>query len=149
MEPIDTQATLAILNSMQNAAQSGNTAGGSGTTPSPLAGAVPEGTAGSTEAAFFEPVGRWRISLEQTGAVSLVMSLNADSTFGVLTEGEGFSMPASGGGWEYDASSRVLTLTGINNLGVFFQTIFQNMQKVEDHYRAFVPGLGNVVMRKE
>jgi hypothetical protein len=161
--PIDPQATAALLNSIQEAANSGatpssaNTPGSSfGQDSNPKAQTpVAPGTADdadsnpSRQSEYFDAPGRWRVSLGEGAAVSLVLDLESDGSFAATTEGAGFSFPASAGGWTYDRSLRVLTLTGVNNIGGFFQTIFQNLELDEDHYHAFVPGQGNVVLTKE
>jgi hypothetical protein len=163
--PIDPATTAAIVNAMQGVNSGTNTNAGStpaavsAPQPGPVTPAAvgPSGAPDRTvtesfqgrQAAPFDPPGVWRVSAGPGSPVSLVVDLDPDGTFEVTTETEGFSFPASAGGWMYDPSRSVLTLTGFNNAGAFFQTIFQNVQAEGDHYRAFVPGEGNVILRRE
>jgi hypothetical protein len=149
---IDPQATAALLNAIQSANTGGNTAQNSAGPASSLNTAAAEtdpavAPAADQPAATFNPVGRWRVSLGQNG--SLVLTLTGDGSFQAQTEGAGLSFPASAGGWTYDASTRVLTTTGVNNVGAFFQAIFQIREFDGTRAHAFVPGQGNVVLTRE
>jgi hypothetical protein len=138
----DPQATQAVVNALQNAASTPAAQPNAAPPPAQPAPAV-ESTPG------FEPIGRWRISSGEGAPVSLLVNFESNGVFSAQTEGAGFRFPASAGSWNYNRSLHLLTVTGINNLGAPFQTLFQNIRYQDGYFHAFVPGSGEVALARE
>jgi hypothetical protein len=141
----DPQATQAFVNAIQSAQNA------QAQTPQQNAAPPPAAEPAPVAAPAFEPVGRWRISLGEGLPASLLVNLESNGEFSAQSEAAGFSFPASAGAWNYNRGLRLLSVTGINNLGVPFQALFQNVRyhAGHEHFHAFVPGQGEVQLSKE
>lgn len=106
---------------------------------------TPPADSGKTSRVFFEPVGRWTLSLEHAGPLG-VLDIRADRTFTMEIQAGYFNFPASEGFWSYAPAERLLTMSGQNIQGLQFMTLIRIDSQHEDHYHAFIPGSGAVVL---
>jgi hypothetical protein len=80
--------------------------------------------------------GRWRMTSQLNPALSIVLNLQGDGTFQVSVPAGAMSFPLSGGNYQYDPSSGMLQIMGINNLGGMFREIIHVFEREDDHFHA-------------
>jgi|SRR5688572_2599578 hypothetical protein len=78
--------------------------------------------------------GRWRMTSQLNPALSIVLDLQPDGSFQVSVPAGAMSFPLSGGRYDYDASSGMLQIMGINNLGGMFREVIHVFERENDHF---------------
>lgn len=111
-------------------------AGGGGTPPARQA--PPEDAVAPVQTApigvGFPGHGRWKMTSQLNPALSIVLDLQRDGSFQVSVPAGAMSFPLSGGRYDYDASSGMLQIMGINNLGGMFREIIHVFEREDDHF---------------
>ena len=82
----------------------------------------------------FPARGRWRMTAQQNPSLSIVLNLQNDGSFQVSVPGGAMSFPLSGGTYQYDASTGMLQIMGINNLGGMFREFLHVFEREDDHF---------------
>jgi hypothetical protein len=80
----------------------------------------------------FRPVGRFRAVNHDNQQMQFQLALNPNSTFQVQASNGFYNVPLSGGSFAYDASSGVLLMSGMNNVGGMFSEPMQVYERHED-----------------
>jgi hypothetical protein len=82
----------------------------------------------------FRPVGRYRAVNHDNQQMQFQLALNPNSTFQVQANAGFYSVPLSGGSFNYDASTGVLLMSGVNNVGGLFSEPMQVYERHDDHF---------------
>jgi hypothetical protein len=84
----------------------------------------------------FPARGRWRMTARDNSALSILLDLQPDGSFQVTMPAGVMSFPLSGGSYQYDTSSGMLQITGVNNLGGMFRELIHVFEREDDHFHA-------------
>ena len=74
------------------------------------------------------------MTAQQNPALSIVLNLQNDGSFQVSVPAGAMSFPLSGGTYQYDASTGMLQIMGINNLGGMFREFLHVFEREDDHF---------------
>lgn len=80
--------------------------------------------------------GRWRMTARENQAMSIALDLENDGSFAVSMPAGVLNLPLSGGRYEYDDSTGMLDIMGVNNLGALFRETIQVFEREDDHFHA-------------
>jgi hypothetical protein len=94
--------------------------------PEPLP-AAPTGTG-------FSPLGRYRAINHDNQQMQFQLALNPNSTFQLQANAGFYSVPLSGGSFNYDPSTGVLLISGMNNVGGLFSEPMHIYERHDDHF---------------
>jgi hypothetical protein len=84
----------------------------------------------------FPARGRWRMTSRFNPSLSIVLDLQPGGSFQVSVPAGVMSFPLSGGSYQYDPSSGMLQIMGVNNLGGMFREIIHVFEREDDHFHA-------------
>ena len=80
--------------------------------------------------------GRWRMTARENQAMSIALDLENDGSFAVSMPAGVLNLPLSGGRYEYDDSTGMLEIMGVNNLGALFRETIHVFERENDHFHA-------------
>jgi hypothetical protein len=82
----------------------------------------------------FPARGRWRMTAQQNPSLSIVLNLQNDGSFQVSVPSGAMDFPLSGGTYQYEPSTGMLQIAGINNLGGMFRELLHVFEREDDHF---------------
>jgi len=80
--------------------------------------------------------GRWRMTARENQAMSIALDLENDGSFAVSMPAGVLNLPLSGGRYDYDDSTGILEIMGVNNLGAMFRETIHVFEREDDHFHA-------------
>jgi hypothetical protein len=80
--------------------------------------------------------GRWRMTARENQAMSIALDLENDGSFAVSMPAGVLNLPLSGGRYDYDDSTGLLEIMGVNNLGAMFRETIHVFERENDHFHA-------------
>jgi hypothetical protein len=80
--------------------------------------------------------GRWRMTARENQDMSIALDLENDGSFAVSMPAGVLNLPLSGGRYEYDDSTGILEIMGVNNLGAMFRETIHVFEREDDHFHA-------------
>lgn len=76
------------------------------------------------------------MTARENQAMSIALDLENDGSFAVSMPAGVLNLPLSGGRYEYDDSTGMLDIMGVNNLGALFRETIQVFERENDHFHA-------------
>ena len=82
----------------------------------------------------FPARGRWQMTARDNPELSIALLFDDDGSFAATMPTGVLDVPLSGGRFDYNDSTGMLRITGINNLGVPFSDVMHVFERENDHF---------------
>ena len=76
------------------------------------------------------------MTARENQAMSIALDLESDGSFAVSMPAGVLNLPLSGGRYDYDDSTGILEIMGVNNLGAMFRETIHVFEREDDHFHA-------------